>query len=379
MLPMKLVVGLLGLLSISLSGIAGAQPPPTWEDPSPHEVRFVEVDESVELEVLDWGGEGRPIVFLAGLGNTAHVFDDFAVPVADFGHVFGVTRRGFGASSRPESGYEVARLGEDVIALLNAMGLEPPILIGHSLAGQEISYVASRRPDQIASAVYLDAAYRYAYYTPTAQENLSDLQARLQRLDPVLNGPPLPPAVLAGEIETIIGNALAEFQRDLDLFLIAPDPLPGAPQPRPSDLASVEAYRAWSGRTRGYSLPEAEILATREIGAEGRVGERSVPPEIGQAILAASERFTTISVPALAVYASPHSLGPWSEDASIDRAVFEAFSRFDQAMTERQASAFERGVPGSRVILLPDAHHYLFETNETEVLAVLRDFIARLP
>jgi len=36
------------------------------------------VDEDVKLEVLDWGSSGRCLVFLAGLGNTAHDFDDFA-------------------------------------------------------------------------------------------------------------------------------------------------------------------------------------------------------------------------------------------------------------------------------------------------------------
>lgn len=50
----------------------------TWSDPSPHSVRLVAVEDGVELEVLDWGGEGPPIVLLAGLGNTAHVFDGFA-------------------------------------------------------------------------------------------------------------------------------------------------------------------------------------------------------------------------------------------------------------------------------------------------------------
>jgi non-heme chloroperoxidase len=47
-------------------------------DASPHTVQFVTVEPGVKLEVLDWGGTGRPPVFLAGLGDTAHVFDDFA-------------------------------------------------------------------------------------------------------------------------------------------------------------------------------------------------------------------------------------------------------------------------------------------------------------
>ena len=160
---------------------------------------------------------------------------------------------------------------------------------------------------------------------------------------------------------------------------MAPDGMPGAPRPGPADLVSVAAYRAWSLRTLGYSFPEAEIRATRDIEADGAVGARSSPPEIGRAIMAGSERFESIDVPALAIYASPHTLGPWTADSPVDPTVLDAFRRFDQATTERQAQAFERGVPGSRVILLPDAHHYLFLTEETKVLTALREFIVQLP
>src|SRR5579863_4045194 len=85
----------------------------TWRDPSPHTVQMIAVDGDVRLEVLDWGGSGRPVVLLAGLGNTAHVFDDFAPKLAAGFHVFGITRRGFGASSMPASGYDADRLGDD--------------------------------------------------------------------------------------------------------------------------------------------------------------------------------------------------------------------------------------------------------------------------
>src|SRR5688572_1689016 len=50
----------------------------SWQDTSSHKVQFVTVDKDVKLEVLDWGGSGRPIILLAGLGNTAHIFDGFA-------------------------------------------------------------------------------------------------------------------------------------------------------------------------------------------------------------------------------------------------------------------------------------------------------------
>ena len=53
-----------------------------WRDPSPHGVRFVTIDEGVRLELLDWGGKGRSVVLLEGLGNTARVFDEFTAKIS---------------------------------------------------------------------------------------------------------------------------------------------------------------------------------------------------------------------------------------------------------------------------------------------------------
>jgi hypothetical protein len=61
-----------GALTIMFAGSVFAQ------DKSSHTAHYVTVDGNVKLEVLDWGGSGWPIVMLAGLGDTAHAFDDFA-------------------------------------------------------------------------------------------------------------------------------------------------------------------------------------------------------------------------------------------------------------------------------------------------------------
>src|SRR4051794_19215958 len=82
------------------------------KDSSPHRVQFISVEEGVQLEVLDWGGNGRPIVLLAGY-LTAHVYDEFADRLREIGHVYGITRRGLGASSHPEAGYAAKRSAED--------------------------------------------------------------------------------------------------------------------------------------------------------------------------------------------------------------------------------------------------------------------------
>jgi hypothetical protein len=97
---------LLTVIVVFLASPTCGQGPAVWQDPSKHQVRFVEVEKGVRLDVLDWGGSGRVIVLLAGSGNTAHVFDNFASKLIDSGHVYGVTRRGYGASSQPASGYD---------------------------------------------------------------------------------------------------------------------------------------------------------------------------------------------------------------------------------------------------------------------------------
>src|ERR1700682_5346034 len=88
----------------SLPNFLYSQPISPWQDVSRHMVEFVTVDENVRLEVLDWGGSGPSVVLLPGGGNTAHVFDGFAPKLAAGYHVYGITRRGFGASSVPASG-----------------------------------------------------------------------------------------------------------------------------------------------------------------------------------------------------------------------------------------------------------------------------------
>jgi non-heme chloroperoxidase len=142
---------------------------------SPHKFQMVSVEKGVSLEVLDWGGSGRPLVLLAGLGDTAHVFDDLAPKLTASYHVYGITRRGRGASSAPEpnaTNYSADRLGEDVLAVIDALHLNKPVIAGHSMAGEELSYIGSGHPEKVTGLIYLEAAYPYALYVrPTASWN----------------------------------------------------------------------------------------------------------------------------------------------------------------------------------------------------------------
>src|SRR5579862_9222387 len=97
----------IAVLAIILAALAA-------DDPTPHAVQFITVEKNIKLEVLDWGGSGRPVVLLTGMGNDAHVFDRFATKLTGSYHVYGITRRGYGKSSAPAAtvaNYTADRLG----------------------------------------------------------------------------------------------------------------------------------------------------------------------------------------------------------------------------------------------------------------------------
>lgn len=126
--------------------------------------RFITVQPNVALEVVDFGGTGRPLVLLAGWGGTAHSFGKFPAKLTEKYHVFAITQRGFGRSSRPPSGYTAERLGADVVAVIDALKLVRPVLVGASVAGEELSSVATFHPEKVAGLIYLDAGDWYALY-----------------------------------------------------------------------------------------------------------------------------------------------------------------------------------------------------------------------
>ena len=126
-------------------------------DTSGHKVSFVTVEPDVQLEVLDWGGTGETLVLLTGLGDNAHVYDQFAYQFTDRFHVIGITRRGFGRSSQPAHGYDLDTRARDDIAVLDKLNIRQAVFVGHSVAGTEMNKLAAAYPDRVKKLVYLDA------------------------------------------------------------------------------------------------------------------------------------------------------------------------------------------------------------------------------
>jgi pimeloyl-ACP methyl ester carboxylesterase len=308
-----------------------------WLDaPTPYHARFVEVEDGVRLEVVDWGGAGRALVLLAGLGANAHTYEKFAAKLTHSYHVYGITRRGFGASSVPPSGYSADRLGDDVLAVLSSLNVDRPVLIGSSLAGQELSSVGSRYPHKVAGLVYLDAAYSYAYY----DSSLGDLHIELIEVRQKLN----------------------ELQKK-----IVQDTRPIIQELLETDLPRLE--RVLRERQKDLQATPAALLAAYAQ------AEANLPPPF-LAIHAGRQKYTQIPVPILAIYAIPPNLQNLPAGDAAERAAFEART----AVTlEAQAKAFEAGEPSARVVRLPHAKHEVFSSNEEDVLREMNAFIETLP
>ena len=118
-------------------------------DTSGHKVSFVTVEPGVQLEVLDWGGTRETLVLLTGIGDNAHVFDEFAYQFDDRFHVIGITRRGFGRSSQPAHGYDLDTRARDDITVLDKLNIREAVFVGHSVSGTELNKIGAVYPDRL--------------------------------------------------------------------------------------------------------------------------------------------------------------------------------------------------------------------------------------
>jgi hypothetical protein len=90
------------------------------------------------------------------------------------------------------------------------------------------------------------------------------------------------------------------------------------------------------------------------------------------AIIAGEQKYTDIKSPVLAIFADPHDLGG---GPAMDEKQKEAAAARDAEFTEGQAKAWERMVPTAKVIRIPHANHYVFKSNEAEVLKDVEEWV----
>lgn len=146
-----------------------------WRDPSRHENTFVRAN-GVRLNCLDWSGSGPPLIFVHGYGDTPHVFDNLAPSFGDDFRVIAYARRGCGRSEA-KAPYDTPTLAQDLLGLMDSLKIRTATLVGLSMGGNEITWLAGRHPDRVERLVYLDAAYDWADFADGWQTLAPDLFA----------------------------------------------------------------------------------------------------------------------------------------------------------------------------------------------------------
>ena len=176
-------------------------------------------------------------------------------------HVYRITRRGYGASSRPSSGYTEERLAADDLCVFESLGLVKPIVAGHSIAGNELSQLRLHYYDRIGGLIFLDAL-----------------------------------------------NDGSDDYTDYDVVTAKlPDAMKKLPSPSPSDLKSFPAYQEWRERTDGVAYPEAELRAEFAENPDESIGGRITPSYVPAAIMEGNHKhdYSQIRVPVLAFIGYP--------------------------------------------------------------------------
>ncbi len=113
---------------------------------------------------------------------------------------------------------------------MNQLKLVKPVLVGHSIAGEELSSVGSRAPETVAGLIYLDAGYAYSFYDAATGDLTIDYDVLRREMEQFMA---LGPMKERKQRLSDIAQNLPRFEKDLvpyrERMASAPDNAPGPP------------------------------------------------------------------------------------------------------------------------------------------------------
>ncbi|MGQ4385563.1 alpha/beta fold hydrolase [Streptomyces sp. SAS_270] len=112
------------------------------------------VREGLTLPYAEAGDpEGTPVVFVHGLADSWWSFEPLLRRLPASLHGYAPTQRGHGDADRPAGGYTPDDFAADLVAFLDAVGIQRTILVGSSSGGVSARIVAGSHPDRISGLV----------------------------------------------------------------------------------------------------------------------------------------------------------------------------------------------------------------------------------
>lgn len=125
----------------------------------------------LRLHYIDWGGapstsagaelrlSRTSIVLLHGLSSSARIWDLMAPLLAEKYHVIALDQRSHGQSDRPEDGYDFGNTTADVAALIESLGLDRPVVVGHSWGANVALQLAHDYQELVRGIVLVDGGF----------------------------------------------------------------------------------------------------------------------------------------------------------------------------------------------------------------------------
>jgi pimeloyl-ACP methyl ester carboxylesterase len=110
----------------------------------------------ISINLHEWPGKGTPILCLHGITANSRCFDYLASILTPKYRVIAMDLRGRGLSGKPPSGYSMEHHNLDINCLLDELGIDRVILMGHSL-GAFISIVfGAKYPERVEKIILVD-------------------------------------------------------------------------------------------------------------------------------------------------------------------------------------------------------------------------------
>ena len=181
-------------------------------------------------------GQGVPFLFVhggLGGGRGSALFRQHHMPgLAQYVHVIAFDRRAAGLSDTPSTEYNFDGFVADMVALLDHLGHERAVLMGHSAGGPQVLQCALTHPERVMALILSSTATQTVHVPPElaslvtflGTEGLTHLQHMLARHDttPLAQAlvPPAPVEPLAGVLQTYLayhlhGDPLAARLQDI--------------------------------------------------------------------------------------------------------------------------------------------------------------------
>ena len=114
--------------------------------------------DGVQINVAIWEGSGKPILCIHGITANCRCWDTLAEVLAPAYRVMAMDLRGRGQSDKPSQGYSLEYHLKDINCLLDDLGLERAVIMGHSLGAFIGLAFAAEYPERTDQLILVDGA-----------------------------------------------------------------------------------------------------------------------------------------------------------------------------------------------------------------------------